>query len=87
MPKRYNSITRKLLLKNKKIIKATPSSMTRIGLIICIEDPKEAPSVDYIHIEDTELKKTTIVDIATTTYPIRSNTISATNLNANQVSI
>ena len=61
--------------------------MTRIGLIICIEDPKEAFSVDYVHIEDTEVEKTTIADIITTTYPIRSNIMSVINLDAGQVSI
>ena len=33
--------------------------MTRIGLIICIEDPEEVPSVDYAYIEDTKAKETT----------------------------
>ena len=47
--------------------------MTRIGLII--------------HIEDTKAKETTIVDIITTSHPIRSNTISIINLDASQVSI
>ena len=37
------------------------SSITRIGLIIYIEDPKEAFSIDYIYIEeDTVVKETTI---------------------------
>jgi hypothetical protein len=62
--------------------------MTRTGLIIHIEDPKEAPSLDYIHIkEDTEVKETTIADITTTTYPIRSNAIFTINLNTSQASI
>ena len=56
--------------------------MTRIGLIIYIEDPEEASSVDYAHIEDTEAEETTIVDIITTSHPIRSNTISVINLDA-----
>jgi hypothetical protein len=43
--------------------------------------------VDYIYIEDTEVGETTIVDIVTTTYPIRSNTISVISLDASQVSI
>ena len=68
IPKRY---------KSKKIIKVTLSSITRIRLIIYIKDPKKAPSVDYIYIEeDTKVKKITIVDIATTSHFIKSNTIS-----------
>ena len=56
--------------------------MTRIRLIIYIEDPKEAPSIDCAHIEDTKAEETTIVDIITTSHPVRSNTISAINLDA-----
>ena len=56
--------------------------MTRIGLIICIEDPKEALSIDYAYIEDIKAKETTIVDIITTSHPVRSNAISIINLNA-----
>ena len=57
--------------------------MTRIGPIICMEDPKEAPGVDYVHVEeDTEVEKTTVADIATTTYPVRSDAISIINLDA-----
>jgi hypothetical protein len=68
-------------LRSKKTIKVTLSSITRIGLIVYIEDPKEAPGVDHIYIkEDTKVEETTIVDIATTTYPIRSNAISVINL-------
>ena len=52
-----------------------------------MEDPKEAPSVDYAHIEDTEAEETTIVNIITTSHPIRSNAISVISLNASQVSI
>ena len=38
--------------------------MTRIRLIIYIEDPKKASSVDYIYIEeDIKIKETTIIDI------------------------
>ena len=54
--------------------------MTRIGLIIYIEDPKEAFGVDYIYIEVTKVEETTIVDIITTSHPVRSNTISVINL-------
>ena len=57
--------------------------MTRIGLIIHIEDPKEAFGVDYAYIEDTEAEETTIADIITTSHPVRSNTISVINLDAN----
>jgi hypothetical protein len=80
MPKRYDNTIYKLLLKSKKIIKATLSSTIRIRLIIHIKDPKEAFSVNYIHIKNTEVEETTIANIIATTYPIRSNTISATNL-------
>ena len=56
--------------------------MTRIGPIIYIEDPKEAPGVNHAYIEDTEAEETTIVDIITTSDPIRSNATSVINLNA-----
>ena len=82
MPKRYDNIKYKLFLRSKKTIKATLSSMTRIGLIIYIEDPKEAFSIDYIYIKDTEVERTTIVDIITTSHPVGSNAISVINLNA-----
>jgi hypothetical protein len=88
MLKRYDNTIYKLSFRIKKTIKVILSSTTRIRLIIYIEDPKETLSVDYIYIkEDTEVKKTTIVDITTTTYPIRSDTISVINLNASQASI
>ena len=61
--------------------------MTRIGLIIYIEDPEEAPGVDHAHIEDTEAEETTIADIITTSHPVRSNTTSVINLDASQVNI
>ena len=61
--------------------------MTRIRLIIHIEDPKEAFSVNYAHIEDTKVKETTIADIITTSHPVRSNAISVINLNTSQVNI
>ena len=80
MPKRYNNTIHKLFFKSK-IIKAILSSITRIGLIIYIEDPKEAFGVDYVYIEeDTEIEETTIADIVTTTHPIKSNNISVINL-------
>ena len=87
MFKRYNNTIYKRFLRSKKTIKATPSSIIRIRLIIYIKDPKEALSVDYTHIKDTEAEETTIADIIITSHPIRSNTISVINLNANQVSI
>ena len=55
--------------------------MTRIRLIIYIEDSKEVPGINHAYIEDTKAKKTTIVDIITTSYPIGSNAISIINLN------
>ena len=87
MPKRRDSIIYKLLLKGKKTIKVTLNSIIKIELIVCIKDPEKAPSVNYVHIEDTEVEETTMADIITTTYSIRSNTMSVINLNANQVSI
>ena len=80
MPKRYNNTIHKQFLRSKKTIKATLSSITRIRLIIYIEDPKEALSVNYAHIEDTKAEETTIVDIITTNHPVRSNAISVINL-------
>ena len=81
MPKRYNNTIYKLSLGIKKIIKVILSSTTRIRLIIRIEDPKEAPSVDYVYIkEDTKVEETTVADTVTTTHPVRSNTTSIINL-------
>ena len=83
MPERYDNTIYKLSLGIKKIIKVILSSITRIRLIICIENPKEAPSVDYVYIEeDTKVEKTTVADIITTTYPVRSNATSIINLDA-----
>ena len=87
MLKRYKNIICKQFLRSKKTIKVTLSSITRIRLIIHIEDPKEAFSIDYAHIEDTKAEEITIVDIITTSHPVRSNAISVINLNASQVSI
>ena len=68
------------MLKNKEIIKAILSSITKIRLIIYIEDPEKASGINYIYIKkDTKIEKTTIVDIATTSNPIKSDTISAIN--------
>ena len=82
MLKRYDNIIYKLFLRSKKTIKVTLSSITRIGLIVYIEDPEEAPGVDYAHIEDTEAEETTIVDIITISHPVGSNAISVINLDA-----
>ena len=81
MPKRHDNIIRKLFLRSKKIIKVTPSSITRIGLIVRIEDPKEAFSVNHVHIkENTEVEETIRADITTTSYPIKSDATFAINL-------
>jgi hypothetical protein len=83
MPKRHDNTIRKLSLGIKKIIKAIPSSTTRIRPIVRIEDPKEAPGIDYVYVEeDTKVEETTVADIATTTYPVRSDATSITNLDA-----
>ena len=83
MPKRYDNTIRKLSLGLKKIIKVILSSTTRIRPIVRIEDPKEAPSVDYVYIEeDTKVEETTVADIATTTHPVRSDITSMINLDA-----
>ena len=82
MPKRYDNTIRKWFLRSKKTIKATLSSTTRIRLIVYIKDPKEAPSVDYAYIKNTKAEETTVVDIITTNYPVRSNAISIINLDA-----
>ena len=84
MPKRHDNTIYKLSLRIKKTIKAILNSITRIRLIVRIKDPKEAFSVDYIHVEeDTKVEETTMADIATTTYPVKSDTTSAINLDAN----
>ena len=81
MPKRYDNTIYKLSLGIKKTIKVILSSTTRIGLIIRIEDPKEASSVDYVYIkENTKVEETTIADIVTTTHPVRSDATSIINL-------
>ena len=49
--------------------------------------PKEAFSINYVHIKDTEAEETTMVDIITTIYPVKSNATSIINLDASQVSI
>ena len=88
VPKRHNNTIYKLFLRSRRIIKATLSSITIIRLIIYIEDPKEALSINHIYIEkDTKIKETTIVDITTIIHSIRSNTISIINLDTSQASI
>ena len=86
MPKRYNNTIHKQFLRSKTI-KAILSSITRIELIIYIEDPKEVFSIDHAHIKDTEAEETIIADIITTSHPVRSNATSVINLDASQVSI
>ena len=81
MPKKHNNTIHKLFFRSK-IIKITLSSITKIRLIIYIEDPKEAFNINHAHIENTEAEKTTIVDIITTSYSIRSNITSVINLDA-----
>ena len=58
MPKRYDNIIHKLFLRSKKTIKVTLSSITRIKLIVYIEDPEEAFNIDHAYIEDTEAEET-----------------------------
>ena len=82
MPKRHDNTIYKLFLRSKKTIKATLSSITRIGLIIYIKDSKEASGVDYAYIEDTEAEETTVADIITTGHPVGSNVTSIINLDA-----
>ena len=84
--KKYNNIIYKQFLRSKTI-KVILSSTTRIGLIICMEDPEEALSVNCTYIKNTKAEETTIVNIITTSHPVRSNAISVINLDANQVSI
>ena len=86
MPERYNNIIRKRFFRSKTI-KVIPSSTTRIGLIIYIEDPEEAFGVDHAYIKDTEAEETTIVDIITTNHPVGSNATSIISLDVGQVSI
>jgi hypothetical protein len=82
MLKRHNNIIYKLSLRSKKIIKVTLSSITRIKLIIYIKDSEKTLSINHIYIkEDTKVEEITIVDIITTTHPVRSDVISITNLN------
>ena len=80
MSERYNNTIYKLFLKNKKIIKVILNSITRIRLIIYIEDPKKASGVNYARIADTKVEETTVADIITTSYFVRSNAISIIDL-------
>ena len=83
MLKRHDNIIRKRFLRSKKTIKVILSSITRIRLIIYMEDPEEAFSIDYVYVkEDTKVEETTIVDIITTSYPVKSDTMSAINRDA-----
>ena len=85
--KKHDNTIYKQFLRSKKIIKVTLSSMTRIGLIICMEDPEEASGVDYAYIENTKAEETTVADIVTTGHSVGSNAIFIINLDASQVSI
>jgi ribosomal protein L7Ae-like RNA K-turn-binding protein len=83
MPERYDNTIYKLSFGIKKTIKAILSSIIKIELIVYIEDPEEAFGVDYVYIEeDTEVEETTVVDIVTTTYSVRSDAMSVINLDA-----
>ena len=82
MFKRYNNIIHKLFLRSKKTIKVTLSSITRIRLIIYIEDPKEVFSINYAYIKDTKAEEITIADIIITNHPVGSNVIFIINLDA-----
>ena len=83
MLERYNNTIYKLSFGIKKTIKAILSSITRIRLIVCMEDPEEAFGIDHVHIkEDTEVEETIIADIITTTHPIKSDATSVINLDA-----
>ena len=82
MLKRHDNIIYKQFLRGKKTIKVTLSSITRIGLIVYIEDPEEALSINHAHIEDTKAEKTTMADIITTGHPVKSNATSVINLDA-----
>ena len=75
MPERHDNTIHKLFLRSKKTIKATPSSTTRIGLTVRMEDPEEALGVNHAHIEDTKVEETTVADIVITNHPVGSNTI------------
>jgi len=82
VPKKYDNTIRKLPPRSKTI-KAILSSTTRIGPIVYMEDPEEAPSVDYVYVEeDTKVEETTVADIVTTTHPVGSNAISIISLDA-----
>ena len=88
MLKRYNNTIHKLFFRSKRTTKVILSSITIIELIIYIEDPEEAPSVDHIYIkENTKIEKTTVVNIITTSHFVGSNTTSIINLDASQASI
>ena len=57
MFKKHDNTIYKQFLRSKKIIKVTLSSITRIRLIIYIEDPEEAFSINHTHIENTKAKE------------------------------
>ena len=82
MFEKHDNIIYKLFFRSKTI-KVIPSSITRTGPIIYIEDPKEAFSVNHAHVEDTKAEETIIADIVTIGHPVGSNAISIINLDAN----
>jgi hypothetical protein len=83
VPKKYNNTIYKLFLRSKKTIKVILSSTTRIGPIVRIEGPKETLGVDHVYVkEDTKVEETIVVDIVTTSHPVRSDAISIINLDA-----
>ena len=43
--------------------------------------------MDYIHIKDTKVEETTIVDIVITSHPVGNNVIFIINLDTSEVSI
>ena len=83
MPKRYNNTIHKLFFRSKRTTKVILSSIAIIRLIIRIKDFEQVFNINYVYIkEDTEVEETTTADITTTTYPVKSNTMSIINLNA-----
>ena len=80
MLKRYDNTIYKLFLRSKKIIKAILNSMTRIRLIIYIENPEEASGVDHVHIkEDTNVEEITVADTSGKNLPAFSQHLAASS--------
>ena len=88
MLERHDNTIYKLFFGIKKTIKVILSSITRIGLIVYMEDPEKAFGVNHVHMEkDTEVKETIIADIITTTHLIKSDVTFIINLDTGQASI